>query len=337
MSLAIPGLRGLFSLLQKALRQSTNKPTAHRIKLSHEVHDFLANIWWIVSNLSIRPTRLCKIIPTELAIIGASDACPQGMGGVFFTPHGDTHKCYLWQQPFPEAISQDIVSFANPTGKLTNSELELLATIAHHDILVQTADIRERTVFTLTDNMATQAWQSKGSATTTGPVAYLLRAQALHQRHHRYLPQLGHIKGKANQLADECSRLWHLTDDQLLTHFNSHYPQMTSWQLCPLLPSTVSSLISALHKQRLAPELWLHTAKVTTTPGVFGSSSVRNSAKPLNYTTSQTPSPYYRSLPSESAMVRLQPATSPFKLLQLQMHYVRWARRSPHWGPRILI
>ncbi len=33
-------------------------------------------------------------------------------------------------------------------------------------------------------------------------------------------------------MADDCSRLWHLSDTQLLTHFALHYPQTKPWRLC---------------------------------------------------------------------------------------------------------
>lgn len=64
MCLAIPGLRGLFSLLQEALkvnnkpRQATktnNQPT-QRVKLTPQVHDFLDDVRWIVGTLQDRPT-----------------------------------------------------------------------------------------------------------------------------------------------------------------------------------------------------------------------------------------------------------------------------------------
>jgi hypothetical protein len=37
-----------------------------------------------------------------------------------------------------------------------------------------------------TDNTPALAWQGKGSVSITGPAAYILRMQALHQRFHRW-------------------------------------------------------------------------------------------------------------------------------------------------------
>ena len=84
--------------------------------------------------------------------------------------------------------------------------------------------------------------------------------QAVHQRYYRYLSRLAHMKGKHNVMADDCSRFWHLSDQQLLTHFEFHYPQSKPWQLCQLRPNMRSLLISALHKQRPTPESLLTTA-----------------------------------------------------------------------------
>jgi hypothetical protein len=80
-------------------------------------------------------------------------------------------------------------------------------------------------VYTLTDNTPALAWQQKGSTTTMKAPMYLLRLQALHQRFHRYHPRFLHIPGKSNVMADDCSRLWHLSDVELLAHFNHEYPQ----------------------------------------------------------------------------------------------------------------
>jgi hypothetical protein len=121
-----------------------------------------------------------------------------------------------------------------PRGSVTNSGLELAATMAQFDALAQMFHVRSHTVHNLSDNAATVAWQKKGVASTSGPVAYLLRLHALHQRHHRYIPLRDFIPCVANVLSDQCSRHFHLTDDELLAHFNSSFPQTMHWQICHL-------------------------------------------------------------------------------------------------------
>ena len=56
-------------------------------------------------------------------------------------------------------------------------------------------------------------------------------------------------------MADDDSRLlWNLDDDALLTHFNSHYPQHTSWILRTLPPTIESALTGDLSRKRRVPE-----------------------------------------------------------------------------------
>jgi hypothetical protein len=247
MARAVPGLRGLFSLMQEALRHETRS----RIPLSQDLHDFLDDLRVLVVSLAERPTRLREIVPTPPFVIGASDAAGPGMGGVAFLPlSGGGHQPVLWRAPFDQPTQQSLVSWTNPTGSISNSDLELAGTIAQHDVVTHALDTREKTVYTLSDNTPAAAWQSKGSTTTTGPAAYLLRLQALHQRQHRYASRVSHIPGVSNCMADDCSRLWNLTDDALLSHFNTHYPQETPWQLLQLRPQMLSVLTSALHKKR---------------------------------------------------------------------------------------
>jgi hypothetical protein len=137
----------------------------------------------------------------------------------------------IWRSRWPATIPKRLVSSSNPHITITNSELELSATIAQFDILAQSVDIRSHTIHNLSDNSATVACQLKGVASTYGPVAYLLRLHALHQRHHRYIPLHDFIPGVANVLADKCSRLFYLTDSQLLAHFDSAFPQTMPWQM----------------------------------------------------------------------------------------------------------
>ena len=122
------------------------------------------------------------------------------------------------------SVQSKLVSFTNRAGTINNSDLELCGNIAHHDVVAQFADISERTIGTLSDNVANVYWLQKGSTTTTGPAAYLLRLQAHHQRFHRYLSLHDYIPGPTNDMADICLRVWHLTDSQLFAYFDLHFP-----------------------------------------------------------------------------------------------------------------
>ena len=87
-----------------------------------------------------------------------------GWGSLLTDDRGMLHPM-MWREPFPSHTRNQLVSYDNPKGTITNSDLESAATIAHHDILAQAASVVEKTIHTLSDN--TVHWQTKGSTTTT--------------------------------------------------------------------------------------------------------------------------------------------------------------------------
>jgi hypothetical protein len=260
------------------------------------------------------------------------------MGGVAFLPlSGGGHQPVLWRAPFDQPTQQSLVSWTNPTGTISNSDLELAGTIAQHDVVTHALDTREKTVYTLSDNTPAAAWQSKGSTTTTGPAAYLLRLQALHQRQHRYASRVSHIPGVSNCMADDCSRLWNLTDDALLSHFNTHYPQETPWQLLQLRPQMLSVLTSALHKKRreLPSSLPVYAQQIAL--GTSGPSSASPLMSIPCFRGSPSPPPSSKSSLCAPAMDASPKAVNLSGLEQWLRPFATWARRSPYWGPRTLV
>jgi len=342
MAIAIPGSKGCFSFLQHALR-----PGAARIIITKEVRDQLLDFLWISEDVCNRPTHLAEVVPTPPSYFGAMDAAKAGMGGVWFPPGPAVplsihpHKknslqdpC-LWRAPFPTYIQDAIVSSSNPDGDVTNSDLELCGTVAHDDILASTVPVSHLTTCNLSDNTPAVAWRTKGSTTTTGPAAYLLQVSSLHQRHYRYKPELHHIPGVINTMADDCSRLWHLTDSQLVAYFNVKYPQQKSWKMLHLRPEMHSALISCLLKKRSPPESYLHE---TVEPKQHGTSGVRFAPPSM-----QTPmfrkwpilSHSYKPSDSVGEMAESRPAATRTELAQWRMPFGLSARNFPAWGPRI--
>ena len=116
---------------------------------------------------------------------------------------------------------------SNPSGTITNSNLELTGGLLHLDAIAQYYDVRERTILSKTGNLATLYWQQKGSATTTEPPAYLLCLFGIHQRFHHYVPRHDYISGISNSMADDAKRLFHLTDSQFIQYFLNEFPQHT--------------------------------------------------------------------------------------------------------------
>jgi hypothetical protein len=250
MAITIPAAIGLFSVLQEAL---TNKsPCGKRVRLTKHTQEFLADFKWIALDVSLRPTQINGIVPdTRPSTQGAGDAYKKGMGGVHFFPLQNGQLLpLLWRATWPQKIQDRLVSHDNESGDVTNSEYELAASVAQFDVLAQCVDIHQHTVHNLSDNSATVAWQRKIATSTIGTVRYLLQLQAPHQRHHRYFALHDFIPGIVNVMADRCSRMFHLTDTELLSYFNSHFPQTMPWQLYQLRKETSSALISTLCRRK---------------------------------------------------------------------------------------
>jgi hypothetical protein len=129
-----------------------------------------------------------------------------------------TIQATLCRRPFPKDIQLHLVTFENPNGDINNNELELTASVAQHDILAQHFDIREATIHNSSDN-GTMVWrQRKGTTPPIGPTDHLLNLQALHQLHYNHLHLLDYVAGEANAMENVCSRLWHMSDSQLIAY-----------------------------------------------------------------------------------------------------------------------
>jgi hypothetical protein len=344
MSIALPGSRGLFSLLQEAFRADAGP---HRIRLSPILHQMLDDFKQIHHHLHLRPTRLAELIPIQPTVHGSHDAAKVGAGGVLLPmphavprcstlwppPQGPTPHPVLWRLPFPLHIQQQLAT-ADHKGPLTNSDLELAGSVLHHEVAAQCFDLRERTLRSKTDNLATLFWARKGSATTTKPPAYLLRLLSLHQRFHRYVPLHDYLPGPLNSMADAASRLWMLNDTQLLHHFNLHFPQSQSWRIYHPTDNFASAVITALSCKPSTTASWLVAPNSPSPAGTAGPSFVETSTSTLNSARLKIPSHSFKFLPTATAPGKLPPAADLSALERWKTPYALLHKRSAVWGPR---
>ena len=332
MSPALPGTRGLFSTLQDAL----SKGDTRRVRINRHVHATAAAFRQLIDSLASRPTRLQELVPAAPTAIGACDACQTGMGGVWLFPDA-TLPPILWRQPFAPHLSKSLVTSHNRAGTISISDLELAGIIAHKAIAAAHVDTRERTLWIASDNRAAVSWSTKGSSTSVSARAYLLQYNALHQRTHRYIARHHHIPGHINAMADDASRRWDLTDDELLTYFTRVYPQATSWTL-QTLPSEINSALTGALLRRLPPVASLvNVAPIPVRRGSYGNPSATSCTSPQPPWATATLSPSSCYSPNSTALARSLPAATLSALAQWRMPYERLARRTPGWGPRTLV
>ena len=357
MSLALPGSRGLFSHLQHAIRSKQGT----RLRLSPGFHRALDDFRWIHSQLSARPTRLFELVPTAPTLSGTHDASGLGAGGVWLpdptavprhqplmtvsATRPDTLVRVLprtpvpvvWRVPFDASIRRDLASSDNPRGPLNNSELELLGALLHDDVAARCFDVRERTLRSATDNLATLFWYRRGSVTTTSPTASLLRQHAMHQRFHRYISLKDYVPGPLNSLSDDASRLAHLSDASFLTHFNSTYPQPQPWHLYHLPPKTISCGISALRSQMSPMASFLRAPPPPQRSGASGNRTAPPLVSLLPFKTSSIPSPISRSSHIAIGTASSTPQGALSAAAPWKVPYAALVKRSRVWGPRTLV
>jgi len=337
MSIALPGSRGLFSHLQAALRHKSGG----RVTLTQEVHQAIDDFRWILQHISQRPTRIAELVPLLPSALGHHDASGTGAGGVWFpaqqlVPRG-AHMVQplLWRFRWPKDIQKRLITDKNPAGTISISDLELAGGLLHLDVLCQQYDVRERTILSKTDNLAALFWQRKGSTTSDTVPPYLLRLFAMHQRLHHYVPRHDYVPGGSNPLADDASRLFHLSNHEFTAHFNTNYPQEQSFQLVTPTPSLLSAVISALLKKPCNVESLQVEMPAPTPTGEPGSSTQLHWASTPFSKPSKTKYQSYKSSSTEYVKEHLHATAVPSSLERLKITYGALAKRSSCWATRI--
>jgi hypothetical protein len=327
MVLAIPGGRGLFSQLQSVLLHSPQAKPSDRLRLSQSVHDQLDDIRWLADNLRARPTRWAEIVDSAPAFLGTVDASGQGMGGIWLSADDNCHPI-LWRSEFPASVQSRLVTYDNPSGNLTNSDLEQLALTCHPDILACEHEIRERSICILSDNTAAVSREHRGSTSTDAPAAYLCRIASLHQRENRYRLTAAYLPGVLNVMADDASRRWDLSDSQLLDYFNSFYPQAYEWKLCTLRSTMNCSATQALSMKRCNPASLMAEMLQPPRTGNVGNTFVNNldwhrslPKMPIQFAGSQHSRHEYET-------AGFPPPTSPSELQRWRQPSHLWHRRT---------
>ena len=327
-AVAIPGSAGLFSALQLALTRSKG----NRIRITHSLRQHITAFASLAASLCHRPTHLAEIIPQTPSFLGTTDAAKPGMGGVYYDHTG---QGYVWRAPFPDSVQRRLVSTDNPTGTITNSDLEQAGMLAQLSLIAAQHSLPYATISTGCDNTPAVSRAQKGAVSSDGPAAHLCNYACQHQRLHRYCHHAYYIPGPANVMADDASRLQHLTDTDFLLHFNQEYPQPQPWILLHLPLQVVSRLISALHCQ--SPLLPTHpnASKPTARSSASGQSSAPPMGKPLPSILSTLKNASATSSSLDNATAPPARRTTLSALVQYGMPYKPWGRGFPTWDTRI--
>jgi hypothetical protein len=282
-AIAIPGGRGLLSPLDHALRNESLKWIP--IKANHTLRDALRDFRALISLVGHTPTSFKQLIAAVPGYIGYCDASKLGAGGVWFPGSARTDlPPIVWRVAWPPDIQAALVSVSNPTGTISNSDLEMAGLLLHYLVLECLADLKHVHVAAWCDNTPTVSWANKLNSSKSRVAARLVRALALRIQANAASPLITvSIAGIHNTMADVASRAFGPTtpiptttpDDDFLHQFSSTFPlpQAASWHMYRL-PNKLSSLvISELRTGPLNMGSWLRITRKGGSIGHIGATS----------------------------------------------------------------
>jgi hypothetical protein len=286
-AIGIPGGRGLFTQIWAALAKQTNGWVTVTKDLKSVFNDFR----WLFKQIANVPINVAQIVPTTPEKLGYTDACKHAAGGVWILPSpppSQTVRYIVWTVPFPA----DIVQLFN-THTITINDLELTGvflawlTLEHLLPSLQHANIGIKC-----DNSSTVAWARKFSARSLR-AGHILRALALRQQLCKSSPLLVvHTPGLQNDMADVASRFsstpaLYNASPNLLSYFNKHFKQKTSWEIFHLPKKLVSLVMSSLRGTQLTLESWRRLPGLVKNIGSTGTVT-QPASKSTRYCPAQT-------------------------------------------------
>jgi hypothetical protein len=290
-AIILPSLRGLFTPGNQILGQ---EPPRVSLSPTSPMRQMLKDMRALIQQLLIRPTHVRELVQGDDDALGYCDASAAGAGGVWFTVEGQP---IVWRMQFPPDISEAVVSDDNPTGTITNSDLELAAVILHVAALLQVADPKHARLGILSDNSATVHWARRMASRSGSPISgYLLRGFAHLLRSASMGPiTVAHEAGKDNHMADFSSRSFvsHPSSHTFLRKFSQDFPLPTllAHQWDHQVPNTpIASLVKSALRGQLSPlrDWTLHREKPFGKTGSRSATSA-TSRRPLLRDTTMTP------------------------------------------------
>jgi len=176
-TIGIPNGCGLLSPLIATIvaQPKTRQYKDQKIRINVATQQSLVN-WKTLLPIALHDPMPCTdLVPVLADFGGYCDASKEGAGGVWF----GLNKSLPPRVTFPPEIQKEIVSEANPTGKISNSDLEMTGLLLHWLVLERIADLAHSHVACWCDNTPTVAWASCLLSTKAMNVAQILQVLAL--------------------------------------------------------------------------------------------------------------------------------------------------------------
>ena len=260
--LTVPAGKGLLSVFYSVLALHPPIVYLHKnVNLRNAVADCRTFLRATIGT----PTKCRNLVTGWPDYVGITDASGHGLGGVIIG-EGLSAPPTVFRLQWPSDISDSIVSDSNPTGSITNSDLEMAGLLMLWLVMEDVCDVKDSHVALFSDNSPTVHWVQRLAAKHSEIAMQLIRALALRlQLAHASPLTPMHIAGVNNSLTDIPSRsfgsdaAWHCTSDtQLLTLFNSTFPlpRQASWTVYRISSKLATRVISILRMKAFTADEW---------------------------------------------------------------------------------
>jgi hypothetical protein len=280
--IGIPAGKGLMGPIDGALR---GNHSWIEIRRNPALKEALGDFGTIMRILGQRPTNCKELIVTLPGFLGYCDASKMGAGGVWQS--GTLRLApIVWRVEWPPDIRDRVVSFDNPGGTITNSDLEMGAMLIHYLVLEHVVSLKHVHVAAWCDNTPTVSWTNKLSSSRSRVASRLVRALAMRIHVNEASPLISvSIAGTDNKMADMASRTFSrhsaqqdtfdTSDSDFLHLFSATFPLQTdSWRVFRLSNKLISKVCSELRGEASTLGSWRRiTAKGSAIGAIGGSSS----------------------------------------------------------------
>ncbi len=259
----IPAGVGLLSPCNRILKL---KPQLVFLHKNQPVLKAIEGCRTLLRELTRKPTRCRELTCGWPDYIGIIDASSHGVGGVIF---GELSECIptLFRWEWPKDVQKQVISFNNPTGTITNLDLEMAGLL----LLWLTIEgvcgsLQEKRTALFGDNPPSIGWVARLGLKQLSVAENLIQALALRLKVQQACPLTPiHIEGNRNAISDVPSRSfgsnpsWTCsTHTELLTLFTSLFPlpHKKSWIVFNLSCAMVTRVISILRTKPFKMADW---------------------------------------------------------------------------------
>ena len=278
--ISIPHGKGLLSPMNAVLRVEPDMVYLHR---NHPLLTAVTECRILLRESTLAPTQCKELVSAWPDYVGVKDASKHGVGGIII---GEGKACTptVFRYEWPPDIKASLVSFDNPCGTITNSDLEMAGLLMLYLIMEVVCNlIIGAHVALFSDNQPTVSWVKRLAAKSSLIAGQLLRALVLRMKKRGTSPLTPlHIPGPQNQMTDIPSRSfgsepkWHCIDDSdLLTLFNNKFPlpKQASWTVFRPSKEICMKVLSVLRMKGTTMEEWTQPPKIGKHIGKIGGPS----------------------------------------------------------------